>query len=222
MLSRGAIASSQWRSTGALAARFSRREKFLAATLVTLFLVLGSVGRDPWKADEPYCVGIVHNILETGDWLVPHVGAAPFLEKPPLMYWSAALTASLFDSVLPFTDAARLAVIGWMALTEFVVALAARAMYDGRRGWLAILLTLGTIVVKPHSHKLVPDVSQLAGATLALGAVVRFVSRRRSPLLYGLLTGTGIGVAFLSKGLLIPGIFGVLAVLFPVCRRDFR
>jgi len=36
------------------------------------------------------------------------------------------------------------------------------------------------------------------------------------------LAGTGIGIAFLSKGLLIPGIYGILALLFPLFRRDFR
>jgi len=155
---------------------FANRERVLVLLLITLFLVLGSVGRDPWKADEPYCVGIVHNILQTGDWLVPHVAAAPFLEKPPLMYWSAALTASLFDGVLAFDDAARLAVIAWMALAIVAVAWSARSMYEGRRGWLAILLTLGTVGMWQHSHKLVPDVSQLAGATVALAAVVHFLS----------------------------------------------
>jgi 4-amino-4-deoxy-L-arabinose transferase-like glycosyltransferase len=209
-------------STTAPRRSFSHREEILAAVLVGLFLVLGSIGRDPWKADEPYCMGIVHSILQTGDWLVPHVAASPFLEKPPLIYWSAALTASLFDGLLPFGDAARLVVIGWMALTLVGVSWAARSMYAGRHGWLAILLTLGAIGIWQHSHKLVPDVSQLAGATLTLAAVVHFVAVRTSPLKSGLVAGTGIGIAFLSKGLLIPGVYGVLAVLFPLCRRDFR
>jgi 4-amino-4-deoxy-L-arabinose transferase-like glycosyltransferase len=65
-------------------------------------------------------------------------------------------------------------------------------------------------------------VSQLAGATLALAAVIRFVSTRTSPVRCGLLAGTGIGIAFLSKGLLIPGVYAVFAALFAVCRRDFR
>jgi len=210
---------------GAIGRRFvlvANRERALALLLITLFLVLGSVGRDPWKADEPYCVGIVHNILQTGDWLVPHVAATPFVEKPPLMYWSAALTASLFDRLLAFADAARLAAIAWMALTIGAVASAARAMYKGRRAWLAILLTLGTVGMWQHSHKLVPDVSQLAGATVALAAVVHFLSRRASPLRSGALAGTGVGIAFLSKGLLIPGIYGVLALMFPLLRRDCR
>ena len=215
-------ARSPWTSTGLQTNPLRRREHLLAAALVVLFLILGSIGRDPWKADEPYCVGIVHNILSTGDWLVPHVAATPFLEKPPLMYWSAAMAASVFDGLLPFADAARLAVIAWMALTVVAVAWAARSMYNGRRGWLTILLTLSTIGIWQHSHKLVPDVSQLAGATLALAAVVRFVATRTAPLGYGLLAGTGIGIAFLSKGLLVPGIYAVLAVLFPLCHRDFR
>lgn len=199
-----------------------RRETLLALALTTIFLMLGIIGRDPWKADEPYSVGIVLNMLRGGDWLIPHVGADPFLEKPPLMFWSAALTARLFGGILSTVDAARLAVVGWMVLTVLAIAWAARSMYGRQRGWLAVMLALGAIGIWQHSHKLIPDISQLAGATLALAAVVRFSAGGASARLAGLVAGTGVGVAFLSKGLLIPGVFALLAVLFPLCRRDFR
>ena len=198
------------------------REAMLATVLVAFFVLLGTIGRDPWKADEPYCVGIVQNMLQHGEWLVPHVGTSPFLEKPPLMFWSAAMTAHLFGWALPFVDAARLAVVAWMTATALAIGWSAKAMYGGRRAWLAVMLTLGAVGFWQHSHKLIPDISQLTGATLALAAVVRFTANSASARKAGLLAGTGIGIAFLSKGLLIPGVYAVLGVLLPVCRRDLR
>lgn len=203
-------------------ASHARGEAALVTILIALFLLLGTFARDPWKADEPYCVGIVQNMLQHGQWLVPYVGATPFLEKPPLMFWSAAATAWLFGRALPFIDAARLAVIAWMSATALALGWAATAMHGAKRAPLAIMLMLGAIGLWQHSHKLLPDVSQLAGATLALAAVVRFAANRVSARNAGLLAGVGIGIAFMSKGLLIPGICAVTAMLLPACDRRFR
>jgi 4-amino-4-deoxy-L-arabinose transferase-like glycosyltransferase len=57
--------------------------------------VLGLVGHDPWKPDEAYTFGLVYHILEAGDWLVPTLAGEPFVEKPPLFFWTAALFCKL-------------------------------------------------------------------------------------------------------------------------------
>lgn len=194
----------------------------LPALLTIVFLVLGTVGHDPWKADEPYCMGIVHNMLQAGDWLVPHVGPDPFLEKPPLVFWTAALSARMLTGTLPFVDAARLVIVVWMMITASALGWAATLMFGEPRRWPAVMLLFGTIGMWQHGHKLIPDVGQLTGATVALAALVAFAAGRISARTSGLLAGTGVGVAFLSKGLLIPGVFGVLAAMLPLCAREFR
>jgi 4-amino-4-deoxy-L-arabinose transferase-like glycosyltransferase len=188
----------------------------LPVAVCAAFLLFGVIGHDPWKADEPYCIGIVHNFLLGGDWLVPRVGPDPFLEKPPLMYWSAAALVRLLSLTLPFIEAARLVAAMWMAIAGVAVALAARAMYGPGRAWTAVLLFFGTVGLWQHAHKLVPDVSQLAGASIALAAIVLFATRSLGAARAGLIAGTGVGIAFLSKGLLIPGVFGVLALALPL------
>ena len=77
------------------------------------YLLAGLFGRGLWKADEPYSFGMVWNFLTTPDWLIPRVGDAPFMEKPPLMYWTGALAARLSAPWLSAPDGARLAVLGW-------------------------------------------------------------------------------------------------------------
>ena len=67
----------------------------------TLYVFAGLVGHDPWKQDEGYTLGIIRHMLASRDWVVPAVAGEPFMEKPPLYYYSAALSAWLFSRWLP-------------------------------------------------------------------------------------------------------------------------
>jgi 4-amino-4-deoxy-L-arabinose transferase-like glycosyltransferase len=160
----------------------------------------------------------VYHILQTGDWVVPTLAQEPFMEKPPLFYITAALFGKLFGGILPLHDAARLATGFYMALTFLFVGLAGRELHS-RRGWLAVLLLLGSVGLVERAHALITDISQLTGFALAFYALC--LSLRRS-LLGGLLLGTGAGMAFLSKGLLGPGCLGLLCLLLPVISSRWR
>jgi len=65
-------------------------------------------GPRSWKADEPYGLGIVNQIVRTGDWVVPAVADVPFLEKASLYYLGAAAFVSVLSPPLAPHDAARL------------------------------------------------------------------------------------------------------------------
>ncbi|MCO6704960.1 hypothetical protein KQH24_31850, partial [Streptomyces sp. CHB9.2] len=104
---------------------------------------------------------MVWNFLTTPDWLVPRVGTAPFMEKPPLMYWTGALTARLATPWLSAPDGARLAVLGWMLVTLAALAWLTERLLPGRLRE-AVLALLGMLGVVQHSHLLIADVPQLA------------------------------------------------------------
>ncbi len=40
--------------------------------------------------DEGFYSSISRQMLESGDWITPRVGAEVFLGKPPLLYWAQA------------------------------------------------------------------------------------------------------------------------------------
>src|SRR6266853_603630 len=64
---------------------------------------------DPWKTEDATGIGIVHQMIEHGQWIVPFLAGEPYLEDGPFHYWIAALTAKLFGLVLAPHDGARLA-----------------------------------------------------------------------------------------------------------------
>src|SRR5476651_2045052 len=89
--------------------------------LIVFFLIVGTVGHDPWKQDETYSFGIIYHFYTTHSWLVPVSAGEAFMEKPPLYYWTAVLFCKLLSGVLPLYDAARLTSVLYMLLTCFAV-----------------------------------------------------------------------------------------------------
>ena len=81
----------------------------MLGTLCVVWLLTGLVGHDPWKPDEAYSFGLIFSMLQGEHWLVPTLAGDPFMENPPLFYWTAALSAQLFSPLLPLHDGARLA-----------------------------------------------------------------------------------------------------------------
>lgn len=196
--------------------RTARLERVLLLCCLVAYLLAGLFGRGLWKADEPYSFGMVWNFLTTPDWLIPRVGTAPFMEKPPLMYWTGALAARLSSPWLSAPDGARLAVLAWMLVTLAALAWLTQRVLPGRRRQ-AVLALLGMFGIVQHSHLLIADVPQLAGATLGLAGLAAQLHDRRHPWRHGLLFGSGLGIAFMSKGLLVPGVLGLTGGLCALC-----
>jgi len=196
--------------------RAAQLERALLLSCLAAYLLAGLFGRGLWKADEPYSFGMVWNFLTTPDWLIPRVGSAPFMEKPPLMYWTGALATRLSSPWLSAPDGARLAVLGWMLVTLAALAWLTQRLLPGRRRQ-AVLALLGMLGVVQHSHLLIADVPQLAGATLGLAGLAAHLHDNRQPWRHGLAFGSGLGIAFMSKGLLVPGVLGLTGGLCALC-----
>lgn len=181
----------------------------LLILLVAVWIMAGLIGHDPWKPDEAYSFGLVYHILNSGDWVVPHLAGEPFLEKPPLYYLTAALFAHLFSPWLPLHDGARLASAFYMALTFLFTGLTARELGGKGCATAAVLILLGCLGLLVRAHQLITDVALLAGFAVALYGLA--LGQRRA-LPAGIWIGVGTGIGFLSKGLIAPGIIGVIAL----------
>ena len=62
--------------------------------MVTFFVLLGS--RSLNEPDEGRYAEIAREMIETGDWLVPHFWYVPHFDKPPMTYWLVASSMKLF------------------------------------------------------------------------------------------------------------------------------
>jgi 4-amino-4-deoxy-L-arabinose transferase-like glycosyltransferase len=194
-----------------------------AFVLLAIFVCLGLIGHDPWKQDEAYAFGIVYSMLNSGDWVVPMLAGEPFVEKPPLVYILAALTAKFTSSLLPLHDGARLASGVLSAITIAATALSARAIFgkhdgSGRIAALVLVACLGFVM---HARVLLTDLGVIAGVAIALYGFVTIFSRR-DLMLPAILIGTGAGIAFLSKGLVGIAVLGATALVLPMLFKQWR
>lgn len=189
-----------------------------AACLALAWIVPGLVGHDPWKPDEAYTFGVVYELLTNGRWIVPHLAGEPYLHAPPLFHLSAAATARLLSPPLALHDAARIATGLYMGLTLLFCGLAGRELHGRGHGTLAMLLLLGAFGLVIRSHQLITDIAALAGyAMVYYGCALSLRS-----LWGGLWLGTGLGVIFMSQGVLATSIAATVIAVLPVAHAAWR
>ena len=177
------------------------------ALLILAYLLPGLVGHDLWKSEDAIGIGIVHQMLDHGRWLVPHLAGEPYWDDGPFHYWIAALTAKLFGFALAPHDGARLASGVVMAAVIALVYATGRELYGKLEGTGAVLTLLGCLGLLIHAHETLGEVSMLAGQALAWYGIAVL---KREPYRGGWLLGLGLAVAALSKGL--PAVIAPLGV----------
>lgn len=187
--------------------------------LCLIWLSTGLWGHDPWKPDEAYSFGLIYSMLQSGNWLVPTLAGEPYMDKPPLFYWTAALSAKLFFPLLPLHDGARLASGFYMALTLFFTGFTSRKLYGENRGWAAAIILIGCLGVLVRAHQIITDLALFTGCAMMLYG---FAYSQERPVRAGICIGTGMGIGFMSKGFISPVLFLLIALLLPALFQNWR
>jgi len=81
----------------------------LLVLVAAAYVLPGVLAHDPWKTEDAIGIGIVHQMLVHGQWLIPHLAGEPYFDDGPLYYWLAALCAKIASPILAVHDGARLA-----------------------------------------------------------------------------------------------------------------
>ena len=167
--------------------------------LVVLYVLLGLVGHDPWKADDAIGFGIAWSMAngQAQDWLTPNVAGQLVAEEGPLAFWLAALYIKGFGALLQPHDAARLATGAWMSLTIIGVHRAAVALDGEPAGRHAVLALLACLGLLTRSHEIAAEPAFLAGTALVLWGLALDATPIRS----AALLAVGLAVCGLSRGI---------------------
>ncbi|BBB31995.1 glycosyl transferase family protein [Thermotomaculum hydrothermale] len=67
----------------------------LFALLFFLLNFLPSFKRDLWEPDEPRFVLVAKEMVESGNFVMPHRNKRPYPDKPPFYFWTIALSSKL-------------------------------------------------------------------------------------------------------------------------------
>jgi 4-amino-4-deoxy-L-arabinose transferase-like glycosyltransferase len=187
----------------------------LALAIGLAFVTIGS--HSLWSPDEPTGAAVGKHMLTSGDWVLTSLGGTPFLEKPPLYWWTQAAAFSLFG----VSDAvARLPSAVFFSLTLLVAFAIGRHLGGTRRGLLAalVLATIGGFA--EEMGRVLVDVALVFFVAVAHLGWVRLATattrgeRWRAALLIAVATP----LAFLAKGVIGPALaVGPAAIWLTVC-----
>ncbi len=184
----------------------------LVAAVTLPFAWMGSL---PFDNDCLYGDAI-RDVRENGHLLTPAVHGVPFIDKPPLHFWTGALSTALlgeseFSLRLPASIAAILACLAVFLLVRELVDTdrsKERERLALAGGWAAVLLLLGTRVFFEYSLRNYMEVPVAACAAWSLLALIRADrTEGKQTLWWAAVAGVACGAGVMLKS--VVGLVGV-------------
>jgi 4-amino-4-deoxy-L-arabinose transferase-like glycosyltransferase len=176
------------------------RRKYLFALLVvgTAVFIFNLGGRDLWEPDETRYAVIAREMRETGNWILPHLNAEVYAEKPPLSFWLVNLSTFFVGENNALANRLPSALAGLMIL--FVTFLLGERLISLRAGFLSSVV-LGTCILFPRlSRWMMLDSLFTLFFLLALFSFYLGYEKEEQRRGYYLLAGLFTGLAILTKG----------------------
>lgn len=168
--------------------------------LVCLLVFWVRLGDGGFHASEAHRVAPAYSMLDSGDWLVPHLFEQPYLRKPPGMPWAIAGMSELLGR----TEFAARAVSALASTCMALLAFAFAARWFGPRVALAAGLAQALMPVLWESGRAaeIEALNHLAtqAAALCLLDAIVFARTRKARLALALGAGIAIAGAALAKG----------------------
>ncbi|MEL6927458.1 MAG: glycosyltransferase family 39 protein [Cyanobacteria bacterium J06600_6] len=85
----------------------------LSLALIVTLLGLGSYGL--YEPHEGHFAMVGQEMIWRNDWVTPHLNGAPYLNKPPLLYWLIAFSTSILGST-EFAARLPIGLAGWLGI----------------------------------------------------------------------------------------------------------
>ncbi len=182
--------------------------------LLAAYLGINMTGHGLWPADEPRYGQVAREMMQSGDYLVPRVNGEPYLEKPPLLFWSIALASLPAGDVTPVT--ARIP--SWLAalLTTVLTWMLARRMFGGRVALWSVVMMVTAYRFWWQAGFAQIDMLLTGCMTVVLYHLWRWEEDRRAwrlPVIYG-----AMAAGMLAKG--PPALIFPLLLIFSFHWRD--
>jgi len=181
------------------------------AVVLALALLLPRLSDGPFDdPGEGQHAEIAREVVTTGDWLTLRLNGVPYFDKPPLLYWLAASSFTLFG---PAEWAARLGPLLGAVLAAAATALLGARLLGAREGFLAAGALLSSAMFVAFGRYVRPETLFVAavqwGFTGLLLALSEAEPRRAGR--WAFVGCAALGVASLAKDPL--GLLGPLAAV---------
>jgi 4-amino-4-deoxy-L-arabinose transferase-like glycosyltransferase len=178
--------------------------------------------RPLFNTDEGRYAEIPREMLDGGDWVIPHLNGLAYIEKPPLQYWATALCLRVFG-LGEFGARFYTALLGLATLA--LVWLSARSLWGRAAAWRAAAVLAGMPLFAILGQLLTLDMSLSFFMTSSLVAFIRAqvptdAGIRSHARAYMLLAWAATAAGVLTKGLVAAAIPAAVLVLYTASTRD--
>lgn len=187
-----------------------------AILLAALFLLTFGIGRyGLFEPHEGHFAGVAREMVLRGDWVTPTLNGAPYLNKPPLLYWLIATSYQIFG-INEFAARLPIAIAGWLGVV--LTWLWSRQLWGAIAGRAAAVFLSTSVGWFIFAHQLLID--ELLG-TLLLGVMYCLWHLLQRPKSRGLFIATYglLGLAVLAKGVLAIAFWVVACGAIALTRR---
>jgi 4-amino-4-deoxy-L-arabinose transferase-like glycosyltransferase len=162
-----------------------------------LFHTIGTWNVPLIDRDEPRFAEASREMIERGDYLVPHFNNQLRLDKPPLAYWAQVASYRLFgenDFAARFPSAVAAALI---ALSIFAWG---KGIGDERIGWWAAIIFTLSLQTFLHARAAVADMWLVLFVTTAHWAAWELIQRPKTSWKWWTVFYFSLALGFLAKG----------------------
>jgi len=181
---------------------------------IFLFYALGDYSlKEP---DEGRYAEIPREMVETGDYIVPHLNYVRYFEKPPLIYWAVAISYKLFGvSEWSF----RFANATFAFLTVLFLYFFARKWFSKKAALLSCLILLSSLGFFSMARIVTTDMCFSFLLFASLLCFYDFYRNKRPVVLY--IFYALAGLATLAKGPAAVILLGVTILIFIITEKKF-
>jgi 4-amino-4-deoxy-L-arabinose transferase-like glycosyltransferase len=197
--------------------RITRLDIFLLGSIL-IVLLWGVGAHGLYEPHEGHFAGVGREMVTRGDWVTPHLNGAPYLNKPPLMYWIIASSYTIFGEINEWAARVPLALIGWCGV--ILVWHWARQLFGAKAGRYAAIMLAVSAGWYLFCHQLLIDALL---SVLLLGSSYAFWKITLKPeswprwiIFYGI-----CGLAILAKGPIGIALPGLMALIWVIWRRKW-
>lgn len=158
---------------------------------------------------------LARNMLQSHDWVIPHLDGVPYIEKAPLPYWLIAVSYLIFGV---HDWAARIPFALGAILLCWVTARYGRWAFGRTAGFLSGVILATCIGLFLFTRILIPDALLTLCITVAFWSVQRALNedgQESRPRMWAVLLAVSLAIGVMLKGLLalVVPIGGVLLYL---------
>jgi hypothetical protein len=168
-------------------------------------------------ADEPRYAQVAREMLQRHDYVTPTLWGKPWLEKPPLYYWMAAVAYKAAGGVHDW--AARLPSVVLTTLMVFFIYFWARRFYKGMQ-LDAAMITAASAMIIGFSRGASTDIPLTATFTMAMLSWFAWYKERNRLWLLAFYLLLALGI--LAKGPVNVFLAAVILLIFVALRREWK